>query len=202
MFVDVLEEKFGCDTPVFTNEILSLFPQFTKAYVFRMIKAAEQDGTLSRIDSGIYYIPQETPFGPSVITAADAAKKRYIESNGYIYGIYAGLTLQNMFSATPHVTNTPEIVTNREATRLRKVSIDGMSFILRRSRTEITNKNADAYRVLQFFTETGGLEIGRETMRSVEDYIRAKKIRRSSLLELADYFPAGTLKSMIFSGIL
>ncbi len=202
MFVDALEEKFGCDTPVFTHEILSLFPQFTKAYVFRMIKSAEQDGTLSRIDSGIYYIPRETPFGPSVVTASDVAKTRYIESGGHIYGIYAGLILQNMFSFTTHVTNTPEIVTNREATRLRKVSIDGMSFIIRRSRTEITNNNADAYRILQFFTETDGLEIGREVIRSVEDYIRAKKIRRSSLLELADYFPAGTLKNMIYSGVI
>ncbi len=202
MFIELLEEKFGCDTPVFTNEILSLFPQFTKAYVFRMIKAAEQDGTLSRIDSGIYYIPQETPFGPSVITASDAARKRYIESNGYIYGIYAGLMLQNMFSATTHVTNTPEIVTNREATRLRKVSIDGMSFILRRSRTEITNKNADAYRILQLFTEIDGHELGRDAKRSVEDYIRANKIGRSSLLELAGFFPSGTLKNMICSGVI
>ncbi len=202
MLAEVLEEIFGCDTPIFTSEILSNFPQFTKAYIFRMIKAAEEAGELSRLDSGIYYVPQKTPFGVSVITAADAARKRYIESGGHIYGIYAGLTLQNRFSVTTQLPNTLEIVTNREATRRRLVSIDGMSFLLRRSRTEITNENADAYRVLQLFSETNGLPIDSAACRSVSDYIRAKKISRESLLNLSGCFPAHTLKTMVYSGII
>ncbi len=202
MFFGVLEEKFGCDTPIFTSEILSLFPQFTKAYVFRMIKASEQAGELARLDAGIYYIPQETPFGPSAITASDAARKRYVESGGYTYGIYAGLMLQNLFSVTAQIPNTPEIVTNREATRLRRVTIDGMSFLLRRSRTPITNGNADAYRVLQLFTEANGLPIGAASLEAVTDYIRVKKIRRDLLLELSGHFPANTLKNMVHSGVI
>ncbi len=202
MFVSVLEEKFGCDTPIFTQEILSLFAQFTKAYVFRLIKTAEQAGELSRIDSGIYYIPCRTPLGDSVITASDAARKRYIESGGYTYGIYAGLTLQNMFSVTTQLPNTLEIVTNREATRRRLVSIDGMSFLLRRSRTEITNENADAYRVLQLFSEINGPVPGSAAQRAVRNYIRTKKISRESLLELSGSFPSHTLKNMVYSEVV
>ncbi len=202
MLVEILEEKFGCDTPVFTYEILSLFPQFTRSYVFRMIKSAEQDGSLCRIDSGIYYIPSETPFGPSSVTPSEAAKKRYVESNGNVYGIYAGLTLQNMFYVTTQVPNTIEIVTNRESSRCRKVSIGGMPFIIRKSRTEITNKNADIYRLMQLFTETNGLEPDGRAKRSVETFVRSKKISRDSILEFADFFPTSTLKNMIYAGIL
>ncbi len=202
MLVGVLEEKFGCDTPIFTYEILSFFPQFTKAYVFRMIKSAEQDGRLSRIDSGIYYIPSETPFGPSCVTPSDAAKKRYVESNGDVYGIYAGLTLQNMFYVTTQIPNTIEIVTNREATRCRKVSIGGMPFIVRKSRTEITNKNADIYRLMQLFTETNGLELDMRAKRSVEAFIKSKKISRDAILEFTRCFPAATLKNMIYNDII
>ncbi len=201
MLIKILKEKYGYDTPIFTDEILSLFPQYTKAYVFRLIKAAENEGSLSRIDTGVYYIPQNTPFGQSVITGADIARKKYIQSNGNIYGLYSGLTLQNEFSVTTQMTNTPEIVTNRESTRCRKVFIDEMPFVVRKSRTKITNENVDAYRILQLFTETNGLKINDETRKSVSDFIEKRNINRKELLAMSQFFPAKTLNNLIYSGV-
>ncbi len=202
MISEILEEKYGVDTPIFTEEILSLFPQYSRAYVFRLIKSDEGEGKLTHFDTGVYYIPQMTLLGPSTITASDVARKRYIYSDGNIYGIYGGLMLQNAFSVTEQLTNTPEIITNREATRCRRVSIDGMTFILRESRTKITNENADVYCILQLFSETNGFNLNEKARSSVADFLTSKEITRSSLLEVARYFPSSVLSNLIYSGVI
>ncbi len=202
MLSEVLKQNYKFDTPIFTDEILSLFPQYTRAYVFRMIKNAEAKGEIAKLDTGVYYLPQMTPFGPSVITASAVARKKYVTDETSIYGIYSGLALQNAFSLTTQIANTQEIVTNRETTRCRKVTIDGMPFILRKSRTEITADNADAYRILQVFSENNGVTIDETGIQAISDYIRRKDIKREQLLSLAKSFPARTLQNLIYSEVL
>ncbi len=202
MFSEMLRKKFGYDTPVFTDEILSLYPQYTKAYVFRMIKAAEQDGNLVRIDSGVYYLPQHTPFGISVITPSDVARKRYVSNGKAVYGIYGGIALQNAFAVTTQMTNTPEIITNNEATRRRTVTINGMPFVIRKSRTKITEENAAAYQVVQLFSETNGMEITDDTKGKVLAYMKSNNISRESLLSIASVFPARVVKNMVCAEVL
>ncbi len=202
MLAETLKEKLGCNTPIFTDEILSLFPQYSRAYVFRLINTAEKEGGLVRFDTGIYYIPQMTPFGPSVITAADVARKRYVQSADNTYGIYCGLALQNAFGITTQMPNTSEIVTNRESTRCRKITIDGMSFILRKSRAAITNENAAAYQILQLFTEVDNFAVAENGRHTIDDYMEKNQITRNNLLELARFFPARTLKNMLCNEVL
>ncbi len=202
MLSEVLKQNYKFDTPIFTDEIISLFPQYTRAYVFRMIKNAEAKGEIAKLDTGVYYLPQMTPFGPSVITASAVARKKYVTDETSIYGIYSGLALQNAFSLTTQIANTQEIVTNRETTRCRKVTIDGMPFILRKSRTEITADNADAYRILQVFSENNGVTIDGTGIQAISDYIRRKDIKREQLLSLAKSFPARTLQNLIYSEVL
>ncbi len=202
MLTEKLIQEFGYDTPIFTDEILALFPEYTRAYVFRLMKASEEKKQLVRVEMGVYYVPQSTPFGLSVIAASKIAKKKYVEDKDNIFGIYGGIALQNAFSLTTQVTNTIEIVTNREATRRRKVTIDGMDFILRKSRVEITENNAAAYRVLQLFTEKNGIELDKNGTERISEYIAKQKITQEMLLDLAKSFPARTLKNLIYSGVL
>jgi len=202
MFIEEMRNKFGYNIPIFTNEILELFSQYTRAYVFRMLKAAEEKEEIIQLDTGVYYLPQMTPFGLSVITASDVAKKKYIQNQSEIYGIYSGLTLQNEFSLTTQITNTPEIISNRASSRCRRITIDGMQFVLRKARTEITSDNANAYRVLQLFTETDSVDIGEEEKRRISNYIRANKISPSELIDLAKSFPVKTLQNLVYSGVL
>ncbi len=201
MLSKVLKNNFEYGTPIFTEEILKLFPQYTKAYVFRLIKVAEAKGELARLDTGVYYLPQLTPFGPAIITASAVARKKYITDEKRVYGIYSGLTLQNSLSLTTQITNTPEIVTNNETTRCRKIAIDGMPFILRKSRVEITADNADTYRVLQLFTEDNGITVGETGLQAVSNFIKEKEIRREQLLDMAKSFPARTLQNLIYSEV-
>ena len=42
MLVEQLKTKFNTNEPIFTNEILAMFSEYSRAYVFRLINKAEK----------------------------------------------------------------------------------------------------------------------------------------------------------------
>ena len=117
MFIDRLKTKFNTNEPIFTNEILEMFSEYSKAYVFRLIKKAENEGEIINFAAGVYYIPTKSIIGTSTITVEDVINKKYIGYKDDVYGVYSGLNLQNMFSITTQMPNTIEIVSNNESMR-------------------------------------------------------------------------------------
>lgn len=203
MFSETLQQEFGVNTPIFSEEIITLFSTFSRAYVFRMISQAVSEGSLNCFTRGVYYLPKKTFFGVSSICAEMVAEKKYLRSNSSVYGVYAGLSLLNQFGLTTQVPNTIEIVTNNEATRKRKISIEGRTFIIRKSRCEITKENYPVYVLLQLFTEMDKADnIDNFSQRLISDYITQNKIRRNELISMAMYFPALTLKKILKSGVM
>lgn len=203
MFIQRLEDKFGTDTPIFAEEIIALFGEYTRAYVFRLINQAVRDGTLSCFSRGVYYIPRPSFFGKSTICSEMVAEKRYLNSDGEVYGVYAGLNLLNRFGLTTQVPNTPEIVTNNEATRKRKITIEGRAFILRKARCKITKENYPAYTLLQLFCDMDDSDvIDAFSKKQINDFVARNKVKAEDLLSMAMFFPAVTLKKMVRSGMI
>ena len=203
MFIQKIKDNYKIDEPIFIENILALFPEFTRAYVFRLIKQAETNGELIKFSRGVYYIPKKTFFGYSTLTSSMVANKKYITDGKSVYGIYSGLTLLNQFSVSTQIPNVIEIVTNNEATRKRIVNIDGMRFVIRKSRFEITKDNYNYYSLLQFFLELGINPILDEfAKQKIKEYIKDKGIKQEELIRLAMKFPAQTLKNLIGSGVL
>ncbi len=197
MIYEALKKKYGYNTPIFTKEILEMFPEYTKAYVFRLVNKEIEKGKIGKLDRGIYYIPQKSEIGPTTITPSDAAIKRYIKDGNEINGLFSGITLQNEFYVTTQVPSIREIVTNNETSFKREINIDGVTYILRKSRTPITKDNIDAYRVMQLFSETNDLVVNERAIEEVKDYMKKKKVTKKSLLDLAKYFPGNTMKKML-----
>lgn len=203
MFITKLREKFNINVPIFTNEILELFDEYTRAYVFRLINKAKDAGELVQFDNGVYYIPQKTVLGLSTITADDVINKKYLRNGDEVYGVYSGLKLQNIFSVTTQMPNTVEIVTNNETMRKRQVEIDGRRFILRKARCPISKLNADAYTVLQLFNDIGTqIRLDDSAKDKVVNFIRKNNVSARELMNLATVFPAQTTKSLIVNGVL
>ena len=153
MFEDKINKIFNKNEPIFIEEILEAIQDYSRAYTFRQIKKMEQTGSIVRFTQGVYYLPNETEFGKPVISIDDIVKKKYIQDKGETFGVYSGLVLQNMFGVTTQVPNVLEIVTNKESTRCRKITLEGREFILRKARVNITKENANAYMILQLFSE-------------------------------------------------
>ena len=202
MLVERLKTKFNTNEPIFTNEILEMFSEYSRSYIFRLIDKAEKKGEIINFDMGVYFIPTKTIIGTSTITVEDVVNKKYVNYKDDVYGIYCGLNLQNMFSVTTQMPNTIEIVSNNESMRCRKIMIDGRTIILHKSRCKIDRFNAQAYTVLQLLSEMGKItDINDRAKESIIRYMKENRVSNTDLVSLARFFPAQTIKNLMYSGV-
>ena len=203
MLVERLKKNFNTNEPIFTNEILEMFSEYSRAYIFRLIKKAEKKGEIINFDTGVYFIPTKSIIGSSTITVEDVVNKKYVGYKDDVYGVYSGLNLQNMFSLTTQMPNTIEIVSNRESMRCRRIMIDGRTIILRKSRCKIDRSNAHTYTILQLLSEMGmTTAMDDRAKESIIRYMRENRVSNDDLISLARFFPAQTIKNLMYSGVL
>ena len=100
MFAERVKSSFATNEPIYTEEIIGLFPDYSRPQIFRFIKEAEEKNEIVNFAKGIYYIPRTTFIGLSTITADTVIARRYLKWNDEVFGIYGGLKLQNMFFLT------------------------------------------------------------------------------------------------------
>lgn len=203
MFLERIKENLGENNPIFAEDIINLFPEYTRAYIFRLLKKAIESKKILKFSTGVYFVPRKTMLGLSTITADNVVERKYIKWNGNVYGVFSGLILSNMFSLSTLVPNVVEIVTNNETTRCRKIYLDGRLFILRKSRFQINNDNVNAYIILQLFSDLGANEnINNFAKQRIIAYIQEKQISKEKLISLSMNFPARTIKNIMRSKIL
>ena len=138
--IERLKNKFGVNKPIFTSEILEEMSEFSRAYVFRLLKEAASKGELLKFEKGVYYVPTSTMYGKSNLTLEQVISKKYIKDKDDVFGIYSGLMLKYNFSMTNQVPMTIEIITNNESTPIRRMKKDERTIVLRKSRTPINKK--------------------------------------------------------------
>lgn len=204
MFIERLSEKFNNNEPIFTEEILGLFREYSRAQVFRYIDKAKERKEIVQFAKGVYYIPNVTFWGDlSTITADAVIEKKYLRNAEQTYGVFGGIKLLNNFSVTTQMAAVIEVVTNNETTRCREIAVNGRRFILRKSRCEINKNNYAAYTVLQLFNDfTEQDRLDEASRRRLLEYIKSRKVTQKQLLELSMQFPARATKKMIGSGVL
>lgn len=203
MFIELLKKEYGVNNPIFASDIIKLFSNYTRAYVFRLINKAIKNNELSYYCKGVYYIPKKTFFGASTICSEIIAEKKYVKNGKSIYGIYAGQTNLNMFGLSTQVPNFIEIISNNESTRKRKVIIDGKEYILRKSRCKITNDNYPEYTLFQLFDDISKDEkINDIAKTKIYNYIKSNNVTKEKLFAMSINFPSIASKNMIKSGVL
>lgn len=204
MFIERLSEKFNNNEPIFTEEILGLFREYSRAQVFRYIDKAKESKEIVQFAKGVYYIPNVTFWGSlSTITADSVIEKKYLRNAEQTYGVFGGIKLLNNFSVTTQMAAVIEVVTNNETTRCREIAVNGRRFILRKSRCEINKNNYAAYTVLQLFNDfTEQDRLDEASRRRLLEYIKSRKVTQKQLLELSMQFPARATKKLIGSGVL
>lgn len=204
MFIERLSEKFNNNEPIFTEEILGLFREYSRAQVFRYIDKAKERKEIVQFTKGVYYIPNVTFWGDlSTITADAVIEKKYLRNAEQTYGVFGGIKLLNNFSVTTQMPAVIEVVTNNETTRCREIAVNGRRFILRKSRCEINKNNYAAYTVLQLFNDfTEQDRLDEASRRRLLEYIKSRKVTQKQLLELSMQFPARATKKLVGSGVL
>lgn len=204
MFIDELLKNYGIDRPIFTEEILELLKEYSRAQIFRDINSAKKNNELVQFDKGVYYIPSQTFWGKkSTITVDDVIEKKYLKNDGDVYGIYGGLKLLNRFSVTTQMPAVVEIITNNETTRYREITMRERKFILKKSRFLITKDNYAIYTILQLFNDYSQEDIFDDNLKNkIFDYIQEKNISIQQVIDLSNQFPARVSKRLLQSGVL
>lgn len=205
MFVDDLKKNFKKNEPIFIEDILEALEEYSRATIFRDIAKAKENDELKQYSKGIYYLPTKTILNkPSLLSDYSVINKRYLrDKDDSICGIFSGLKLQNDFNLTTQVPNVIEIVTNKESSRKRIVDIAGTKYILRKSRTTITNENCNAYTVLELLNDlSNDEELNEDSKESLAEYINKTNLTKDELLNMSSYFPSRAGRKLIESGVL
>ncbi len=202
--IERLKNKFGVNKPIFTSEILEEMSEFSRAYVFRLLKEAASKGELLKFEKGVYYVPTSTMYGKSNLTLEQVISKKYIKDKDDVFGIYSGLMLKYNFSMTNQVPMTIEIITNNESTPIRRMKKDERTIVLRKSRTPINKKNVYAYTILELFNNINLEQYKKDKLvkKEITQYISKNKIKAKDVLELAVKFPNKATKNIVESGIV
>ncbi len=202
MFIEKLEQKMGRDRPIFLSDIFDLFKDYSQAYIYKLIKEGEKTGKLVKFERGIYYLPTKSYFGESLLSPNEVAFEKYVSNGDDNYGVLGGLSILNYFGVTTQVPQTITIVTNKEATRGRKVYIGNMPYIVKKSRMEISKTNQAAYTVAQLFYELKDDEsLSNFSLDLLQEYIKKNNVKKEDLIDVAINFPCSVLKRMRSSGV-
>lgn len=197
---DSLLQRYGTNEPIFSNEIR--FQNYSRPWIAKQLAKLCEEEKLIRYEKGIYYIPTETVFGKSLLNPRKVIEKKYISNNGEIVGYYSGLTLQNQLRLTTQMSNTIEIYTNNETTRVRDILVGKQKVLLRKSRTEITSDNVAVLSFLELMNDLTPSLLDNEKKSILINYIADRKITRSDITTYAPVFPDKAMRTLIESEVI
>lgn len=144
MLYEYLKLNYRPNEPIFVSDVKL---PVSDVNLRRLFKDLCDSGKIRRFDKGIYYIPKQSRLKGGVPLGADAVvRAKYVSRKGKIEGYYSGYTFANQLGITTQVPYAIEIVSNNASSRFREVELKGRRVVLRKPRTEVTEKN---FRVLQ-----------------------------------------------------
>ena len=152
-----------------------------------------------RYEKGIYYIPNDTLFGKSILNPRKVIEKKYIKNGCNIMGYYSGLTFQNQLKLTAQMPNVIEIYTNNEPSKVRDVVVGGQRVILRRARTNINNENVAVLSFLEMMNDITPSLLDDEKRKFITNYINSNGITKKDVLNYSAVFPDKAMRNLIES---
>lgn len=203
MLKEYLEKNYGYNEPIFINEIQldGINDNALRQYFKRMLKS----GDLARFDTGIYYLPKTSRIlKKSYLDPMKVIIRKYIQSTTEIYGYFAGATFANQIGLTTQMPATLEIITSKESTKGRIVTVGTQTVRLKRPAITITSENAG---LLQFLDSVSRAEryselSDMETGILLKNYAKQKSYSKDLLSSVLSGFTGSTAKKLIKWGIV
>ena len=203
MLKEYLEKNYGYNEPIFINEIRmdGLNDNALRQYFKRMLKS----GDLVRFDTGIYYLPKASRLlNKSYLDPMKVIISKYIQSTTETYGYFAGATFANQIGLTTQMPATLEIVTSKESTKGRTVTVGSQVVRLKRPATAITSENAG---LLQFLDAVSQAEKYSELSDSdtgilLKNYAKQQNYSKELLSSVLSGITGSAAKKLIEWGII
>jgi len=195
-----LLNEYGYNEPIFVSEIK--FNNYSRPWVFKELKKMVDSGVIKRFDTGIYYFPQKMPFGDSYLDSHKVVTRRFLSNGSEVYGYIAGISLLNRAGLTTQVPNLIELVSNNESTRVREVRLGRQCVRVRRSRTAVTNENANILQFLDLMNIISPSGMGETERLLLNKFIKSSGVTRAQVSKYARFYPAKAMKNMMESGVV
>ena len=200
MLFDYLIEKFGENDPIFFSDIS--YENYSEIWLKKELSKLCEQGRIIRYERGIYYIPVKTPFGTSVLNPNKIIEKKYLANNGARIGFYTGITALQQAGLSTQMSNIPEIQTNNENSKLRRITDWNQEVILRKSIVAIDNENIFVLQFLEMMNCISPDYFDDERKSAIKEWIRKNNISQELVTKYAPYFPDKTMRNLIESGVI
>lgn len=172
-----------------------------RQYFKRMV----QSGDIIRFDTGVYYLPKASRIlKKSYLDPMKVIIRKYIKNAGETYGYFSGATFANQIGLTTQMPTVLEIVTSRESTKGRIVTVGSQKVRLKRPSIEITSENAGLLQLLDIVSQANLYsEYPEQKMGEIlKRYVRNQRYTRESLMNSLPAITGTTAKNLIKWGII
>lgn len=199
-FYEYLLDKYGYNEPIMSGVLK--YEAYSKPWIYQEMRKLVSEGKVMRFEKGVYYIPNETPFGKSILNPSKVINKKYITDGEEVLGYYAGIGFLNMLGLSSQMANRTEIYTNNEKSKIREVQVGNQKVILRRARTVINKSNAAVLSFLEMMNFVSPDFFGDEKKRIALSYARRNKISRKDITKYSPFFPDKAIRTFVESEIV
>ena len=203
-----MEEKklifgdYSKNEPIFIEDIIQQNPTRSRQWIDHELNTMVASKQLKRYMTGVYFIPSGTKLDHIRYNADNIIAKKYIKRNERVFGYYSGDTLLRKLRIPNDHSEVITIVTNKEKSRGRKVTIGDREVYLIKPPTEITNTN---YRTLTFLEAVRLISFSyqdRWIINILKDYIHQYQITLSHVQKYCKVFPDAVSKKILSSDLI
>ena len=199
ILIDYLLNKYGTNKPILTEELS--IPEISYDNLRKQLSRYNSQGIIEKYSQGVYYIPKETILGKSTLSINDVIYRKYISDDNEIYGYFSGLSFYNKLGITTQVPFVYEIVTNKEKSRVRKITLKNKKIILRKPYATINKNNYLEAQFLEFINNANINDID-DNIDILKKYIKDNNLNKNIILDLITNYPSKTSKRLIESRLL
>lgn len=197
---DYLLRKYGENAPIFFSDVA--FEGYSRPWISSQLASLCRCKKLKRFQKGVYYIPSNTIFGPSVLNPRDIIEGKYIKRNGVVIGFYAGATLMNNLGLSTQMPNHVEVFTNAASSSSRIVRIGAQQVLLKQPRVPVTSKNVAAMMLLEALGSLPSDALTQSRLDTLRKFIKTNNVTRENISQLCDVFPDRSIRALVTSGVI
>lgn len=199
ILIDYLLKKYGTNKPILTEELV--VPEISYDNLRKQLSRYNSQGIIEKYSQGVYYIPKETILGKSTLSINDVIYRKYISDDNEIYGFFSGLSFYNKLGITTQVPFVYEIVTNKEKSRVRNITLKNKKIILRKPYATINRNNYLEAQFLEFINNANSNDLN-DNIDILKKYIKDNNLNKNIILDLITNYPSKTSKRLIESRLL
>ena len=194
-------QKFRPNEPILFEEVLNVFPNHSRQWVYNTLKSLISSRRLVRFATGVYYIPKYEIFVNNRISVDKVAIKKYIQRDDDVYGYYSGMTLLYEMGIIKKKPQTITVVSNREKSRGRTITIHTQEIYVSKSPVYVTQTNHTVLQILEALRVTNKSD-DETVFPIIYEYARVNRITISDVSRYCVYFPDAVSKQILSGKLL